>query len=94
MNVLQVKDRYRKEVIQVSTWKHDINVQYLYDIIIILVKFYLNLSGKLILFVGVSNDKQELINPFDLENVHQWPHCKNCKLVQAEISGLSFLAIS
>ena len=25
-------DRYRKEVLQVSTRKHDINVQYLYDI--------------------------------------------------------------
>ena len=31
MNALQVMDRYRKEVIQVSTWKNDIKVQYLYD---------------------------------------------------------------
>ena len=31
MNVLQVMDRYRKEVIQVSTSKNDIKVQYLYD---------------------------------------------------------------
>ena len=31
MNALQVMDRYGKEVIQVSTRKHDINVQYLYD---------------------------------------------------------------
>ena len=31
MNALQVMDRYWKEVIQVSTQKHDINVQYLYD---------------------------------------------------------------
>ena len=31
MNAFQVMDRYRKEVIQVSTRKPDINVQYLYD---------------------------------------------------------------
>ena len=31
MNALQVMDRYQKEVIQVSIWKHDINVWYLYD---------------------------------------------------------------
>ena len=31
MNALQVLDRYWKEVIQVSTKKNDINVQYLYD---------------------------------------------------------------
>ena len=31
MNAKQVVDRYRKEVIQMSTKKHDINVQYLYD---------------------------------------------------------------
>ena len=31
MNALLVMDRYRKEVIQVSTWKNDINVHYLYD---------------------------------------------------------------
>ena len=30
-NFCIVMDRYRKEVIQVSTRKHDINVQYLYD---------------------------------------------------------------
>ena len=28
---MNVMDRYRKEVMQVSTRKHDINVQYLYD---------------------------------------------------------------
>ena len=33
MNAMQVMDRYWKEVIQVSTQKHDINVQYLYDIV-------------------------------------------------------------
>ena len=32
MNALQGMDRYRKEVIQVSTQKNDIKVQYLYDI--------------------------------------------------------------
>ena len=31
MNALQGMNRYRKEVIPVSTWKHDIKVQYLYD---------------------------------------------------------------
>ena len=31
MNTLQVMDRHRKEVIQVSTWKNDIKVQYLDD---------------------------------------------------------------
>ena len=31
MNALQLKDRDRKEVIQVSTRKNDIKVQYLYD---------------------------------------------------------------
>ena len=31
MNALQVMDRYWKEVIQVSTQKQDIKVQYLYD---------------------------------------------------------------
>ena len=31
MNTLQVMDRYCKEELQVSTWKHDINNQYLYD---------------------------------------------------------------
>ena len=31
MNALQVMDRYRKEVIQVSTVKNDVKVQYLYD---------------------------------------------------------------
>ena len=31
MNALQVMDRYGKEVIQVSTRKHDMNVQYFYD---------------------------------------------------------------
>ena len=31
MNALKVIDRYGKEVIQVSTPKQDINVQYLYD---------------------------------------------------------------
>ena len=31
MNALQVMDRYRKEVIQVSTRKNEIKVQYLYD---------------------------------------------------------------
>ena len=34
MNALQVMDRYRKEAIQVSTRKHAINVQYLYDTLI------------------------------------------------------------
>ena len=33
MNALQVMDRYRKEVIQVSTWKNDRKVQYLYNIV-------------------------------------------------------------
>ena len=33
MNALQIMDRYLKEVIQVSTQKLDMNVQYLYDII-------------------------------------------------------------
>ena len=28
---MQVMDRYRKEVIQVSTQKHDVNVQYRKD---------------------------------------------------------------
>ena len=32
MNALQVMYRYQKEVIQASTRKHDINVQYLFDI--------------------------------------------------------------
>ena len=32
MNALHVMDRYWKEVLQVSTQKHGINVQYLYDI--------------------------------------------------------------
>ena len=32
MNALQVMDRSRKEVIQVSSRKHDINVQYLDNI--------------------------------------------------------------
>ena len=31
MNALQVMDRTRKEVIQVSTEKNDVKVQYLYD---------------------------------------------------------------
>ena len=31
MKALRWMDRYRKEVLQVSTWKHGINVQYLYD---------------------------------------------------------------
>ena len=31
MNALQVMDRYWKEVIQVSTRKNDIKVQYLFD---------------------------------------------------------------
>ena len=31
MTALQVMDRYRKEVIQVSTQKNEINVQYLYS---------------------------------------------------------------
>ena len=31
MNALQVMDRYWKEVIQVSTQKNDIKVQYLYN---------------------------------------------------------------
>ena len=31
MNALQVMDRYWKEVLQVSTWKHDVKVQYFYD---------------------------------------------------------------
>ena len=31
MNALQGMDRDLKEVIQVSTWKHDIKAQYLYD---------------------------------------------------------------
>ena len=31
MNALQVRDRYQKEVIQVSKLKNDIKVQYLYD---------------------------------------------------------------
>ena len=31
MNALQVMDRYRKEVTQVSTKKNDIKIQYLYD---------------------------------------------------------------
>ena len=31
MNALQVMDRNWKKVIQVSTWKHGINVQYLYN---------------------------------------------------------------
>ena len=33
MNALQELDRYRKEVIQVSTQKNDIKAQYLYDIV-------------------------------------------------------------
>ena len=33
MNALQVMDRYREEVIQVSTQKNDKKVQYLYDIL-------------------------------------------------------------
>ena len=33
MNALQVMDRYREEVIQVSTQKNEKNVQYLYDIL-------------------------------------------------------------
>ena len=33
MNALQGLDRYQKEVIRVSTRKHDIKVQYLYNII-------------------------------------------------------------
>ena len=31
MNTLRVMDRYQKEVIQVSTKKNDLKVQYLYD---------------------------------------------------------------
>ena len=31
MNALQVMERYRKEVVQVSTQNNDIKVQYLYD---------------------------------------------------------------
>ena len=34
MNALQLMDRYRKELMQVSTQKHDIKVQYLYDSIL------------------------------------------------------------
>ena len=34
MNALQVMDTYWKELIQLSPQKHDINVQYLYDIVI------------------------------------------------------------
>ena len=46
MNALQVMDRYRKEVIQVSTLKNDVKVQYLYDrtahyfLVRIIVKFF------------------------------------------------------
>ena len=36
MNALQGMDRYLKEVIQVSTWKNDINVQNLYDMLMTL----------------------------------------------------------
>ena len=35
MNALQVIDRYRKEVIKVSTWNNEIKVQYLYDFTIV-----------------------------------------------------------
>ena len=31
MNALQVKDRYQKEVIHMSTKKNDVKVQHLYD---------------------------------------------------------------
>ena len=31
MSALQVLDKFWKEVIQVSTRKHDVNVQYLYN---------------------------------------------------------------
>ena len=34
MKALHRMDRYRKEVLQLSTWKHGINVQYLYDSIL------------------------------------------------------------
>ena len=34
MNALQVMDRDRKEVIQVSTYKNDIKVQYLNDTVV------------------------------------------------------------
>ena len=33
MKALRWMDRYWKEELQVSTWKHGINVQYLYDIV-------------------------------------------------------------
>ena len=38
--------RYLKEVIQVSTWKHDINVQYLYDTRIELISLLESISRK------------------------------------------------
>ena len=37
MNALQVFGRYQKEVTQVSTWKNDVKVQYLYDNCLILL---------------------------------------------------------
>ena len=46
MNELQVMDRYRKEVIQVSKLKHDINVQYLYDSCIIVCLVRVKVLGK------------------------------------------------
>ena len=48
MNALQVMDRYWKEVIQVSTQKHDINVQYLYDN---LITTHFFVAGPLVLYM-------------------------------------------
>ena len=46
MNALKVMDRYWKVVIQVSTRKHDIKVQYLYDNVRALISMVITILDK------------------------------------------------
>ena len=52
-------DKYRKEVIQVSTWKNDIKVQYFYDKNICDMSTLTELKIKFIMF-NHANDKNSV----------------------------------
>ena len=65
-NALQVMDRYWKEVLQVSTWKNDIKVQYLYD--------------SLATWINLTLSHLNSFNLIYNWQIHVFPYFKNCTL--------------
>ena len=85
MNALQVIDRYRKEVIRVSTWKHDIKVHCLHNTIFANKWMDVKLTGR------TESEKKNILPQWQKhKNRFRWVCENNDKIMQKKFFFLDF----